>query len=344
MCFLYTRRKPAKKEQCLREIETYTLKVPGQIEMTFLNYGGIIQKLLVPDKNGVMEDVVLGFDNPDDYKKTHPYFGAIVGRYANRIAKGEFSLHGERYRLAVNNGPNSLHGGIHGFDKAFWKIRKSLDGMSYTLSHESPDGDEGYPGKLSVDVTYTLTKGRELVIDYRATTDRETIINLTNHSYFNLGGRNSDSILDHELWINADYYTAVDSDLTPTGDLMQVHGAKDFREHKKIGKDIEHVTGGYDHNFVLNEAPLYDPKARLIHSTSGRMMEVLTTEPGLQFYSGNFLDGSLQGKNGVKYQKHQGLCLETQHFPDSPNHPKFPSTVLKPGEVFSSKTIYKFSS
>lgn len=328
----------------MSKIECFELKIPGQIEMTFLNYGGIIQKLLVPDKNGKMEDIVLGFDNPEDYLNTHPYFGALVGRYANRIAKGEFTLHGERYHLAVNNGPNSLHGGLKGFDKAYWKVKKNPDNHSFTLTHFSPDGDEGYPGNLNIEVTYTLTEKRELVIDYKATTDRETVINLTNHSYFNLGGRNGSDILNHELWINADYYTVVDSDLTPTGNLMEVRGPRDFLTHKKIGKDIEHVPGGYDHNWVLNEAPLYDPKARLVHPYSGRMMEVFTTEPGIQFYSGNFLDGTIRGKDKVRYEKHQGLCLETQHFPDSPNHPKFPTTVLKPGEVFTSKTIYKFSS
>lgn len=327
------------------KIKSYTLEIPHQIKMTFLNFGGIIQSLCVPDKNGLMEDIVLGFDNPEDYKKYHhPYFGSLIGRYANRIAKGAFQLNGERYHLAVNNGPNSLHGGLVGFDKVLWDVKLNDDQHSYTLTHESQDGHEGYPGKLKVEVTYTLTNGRELVIDYRATTDKDTVINLTNHSYFNLGGRNESDILGHELWINADYYTMVDSDLTPTGNLQEVNGPKDFRSHKIIGKDIEHVPGGYDHNYVLNTAPLYDPKARLFHPPSGRMMEVLTTEPGIQFYSGNFLDGGLIGKDKVRYGKHHALCLETQHFPDSPNHPKFPSTVLRPGEVFTSKTIYKFSS
>jgi aldose 1-epimerase len=321
------------------KIESFQLKIPHQIEITFLNYGGIIQCLKVPDKFGTMGDVVLGFDDPEDYQRIdHPYFGALVGRYANRIANGLFTLNGERYALPKNDGPNSLHGGLKGFDKAFWKVQMNPDKLSCTLTLKSPDGDEGYPGNLDVEVTYTLTHGRELVIDYRAISDKDTIINLTNHSYFNLGLDHENDILGHELWINADKYTAVDDNLTPTGELNSVEGDMDFREHRAIGK------GGYDHNFVLNEAPLYDPKARLIHPPSGRMMEVFTTEPGLQFYSGNFLDGKIKGKNQKSYQRHHGVCLETQHFPDSPNHPNFPSTLLKAGEVFTSKTMYKFSS
>lgn len=326
----------------MTKINTYTLKIPGRIELTFLNYGGIIQSISVPDKNGKMDDVVLGFDDPEDYKQTHPYFGAIVGRYANRIAGAKFNLGGKLYHLSKNNGDNSLHGGLIGLDRVYWNVEQNADGNSFTLYHESPDGHEGYPGKLRIEVTYTITNGRELIIDYRATTDKPTHINLTNHSYFNLGGINSESILDHELWINADHFTAVNDDLIPTGEIFTVKGTKDFREHKKIGADIFSIPGGYDHNYILNEAPIFDPKARLFHPATKRTMEVLTTEPGLQFYSGNFLDGSLKGKNGVFYQKHQGLCLETQHFPDSPNHPNFPSTLLKPDEVFTSKTIYKF--
>lgn len=321
------------------KIESFQLKIPHQIEITFLNYGGIIQCLKVPDKFGTIGDVVLGFDDPEDYQRIdHPYFGAIVGRYANRIANGEFSLNGKRYELPKNDGPNSLHGGIKGFDKAFWKVQMNPDKHSCTLTLESPDGDQGYPGNLNVEVTYTLTNGRELVIDYRASSDKDTFINLTNHTYFNLGQDHDRDILGHELWINADKYTAVDENLTPTGELTEINGDMDFREHRAIGH------GGYDHNFVLNEAPLYDPKARLIHPPSGRMMEVFTTEPGLQFYSGNFLDGKIIGKRQRAYHRHHGLCLETQHFPDSPNHPNFPSTLLKAGEVFTSKTIYKFSS
>lgn len=326
------------------KIETYELKIPGEIEITFLNYGGIIQKLVVPDSNGNMDDVVLGFDNPEDYTGPHPYFGALVGRYANRIAKGKFRLNEKTYQLQINNGPNALHGGLRGFDRVFWNVTKNPDGLSYTLKHESPHMNEGYPGKLSVEVTYTVTRGRELVIDYKAVTDRPTPINLTNHSYFNLGGVHRETILDHELWINADAITAVDGNLIPTGELLSTRDAFDFREHKRIGIDITKVPAGYDHNYVLNHAPLYDPKARLIDPDSGRMMEVFTTEPGLQFYSGNFLDGTLKGKNEVHYKKHHGLCLETQHFPDSPNHPHFPSTILTPEGPYFSKTIYKFTS
>lgn len=325
-------------------IKTFELKIENEIEMTFLNYGGIIQSLKVPDKNGKMDDVVLGFDHPEDYLKDHPYFGALIGRYANRIREGKFILDGKLYSLAVNNPPNTLHGGLIGFDKVIWNVETGRDGRSCILKHESPDGHEGYPGKLKVEVTYTLTTTRELIIDYKATSDKVTPVNFTNHSYFNLAGKTEKNILDHELWINADHFTSVDDNLTPTGEIFSIKGSKDFREHKIIGQDIEHIPGGYDHNYVLNESPLRDPKARLIHPPSGRMLEIFTTEPGLQFYSGNFLDGSLTGKNGIKYQKHHGLCLETQHYPDSPNHPHFPSTLLQPGEVFLSKTMYKFSS
>lgn len=325
------------------KIQSYTLSIPGEIEVTFLNYGGIIQKILVPDKNNHMEDVVLGFDNPEDYKKDHPYFGALIGRYANRIAEGKFTLDGRTFTLQKNNGKNSLHGGLIGLDRVFWNVEKNPDNLSYTLTHKSPDGHEGYPGNLEIEVTYRISNGRELIIDYRATTDKPTPVNLTNHTYFNLGGKNAENILDHELWINADHYTVVSDDLIPTGDIFSIIGAKDFREHKAIGKDVGNLNGGYDHNYVLNEAPIFDPKARLFHPGSGRTMEVFTTEPGIQFYSGNQLDGKLVGKNGVKYGKYQGLCLETQHFPDSPNHSHFPDTILRPGEVYNSKTIYRFS-
>ena len=326
------------------KIETFTLSIPDEIEITFLNYGGIIQNLRVPDKNGKMDDVVLGFENPEDYKKDHPYFGALIGRYANRIANGHFQLDGKGYELSINNGPNSLHGGLIGFDRIFWNVTKNQDDLSYTLIHQSPDGHEGYPGNLKVEVTYTLSKSRELIIDYKATTDQATPVNFTNHSYFNLSGLSDKNILEHELWINADKFTDVDSDLTPTGILSEVTAPMDFREHKTIERDLEKVSGGYDHNYVLNNVPLRDPKARLVDPYSGRMLEIFTTQPGLQFYSGNFLDGNLIGKKTTKYQKYQGLCLETQHFPDSPNHNHFPNTILRPGEVFTAKTIYKFSS
>lgn len=324
-------------------IQTYTLSIPGEIEVTFLNYGGIIQKLKVPDKHGKMEDVVLGFDNPEEYLKDHPFFGAIIGRYANRIKNGQFSIGQEEITLTRNEGSNTLHGGKKGLDKVFWDVHKNPDGQSYTLRYESPDKEEGFPGKLQVEVTYTIDKGRELVIDYKVTSDKVTPVNLTNHSYFNLGGPTSTSILDHELWINGDAITEVDKDLIPTGELIPLKYPFDFRHHKRVGLDLGKIPGGYDHNFVLNEVPIYDPKARLLDPTSGRMMEIFTTEPGLQFYSGNFLSGKIKGKNGVVYQKHAGLCLETQHFPDSPNHPQFPTTLVGPEAPYFSKTIYKFT-
>lgn len=325
------------------KIETYTISIPGEIEVTFLNLGGIIQKIKVPDKNHNMADVVLGFDRIEDYLGPHPYFGALIGRYANRIAEGKFQQEGKLHQLSTNEGAHTLHGGVRGFDKKIWKVNKNHDGLSFTLAYEAPDGEEGFPGKLNVEVTYTLSQGRELIIDYKATTDKATPINLTNHSYFNLSG-GQENILNHELWINADHFTAVNDQLVPSGEIFSVKGSKDFRTHKKIGQQLAHLPHGFDHNYVLNQAPLRDPKARLFHPTSGRMLEIFTTEPGLQFYSGNFLDGRLIGKNNFPYHKHQGLCLETQHFPDSPNHAHFPDTILRPGTVFQSKTIYKFTS
>ena len=312
------------------KIETFQLNIPGEITVTFLNYGGIIQNILVPDKSGQMGNVVLGFPEAQDYQKIdHPYFGALVGRYANRIARGKFSLDGKDYKLAINNGPNALHGGLKGFDKVFWNVERLSD-LSCLLRYTSPDGEEGYPGKLNIEVTYSL-KGRAIEIEYRAVTDSHTILNLTNHSYFNLRGKGT--ILDHELMLNADRFTEVDETLIPTGELKPVTPAMDFRAQKAIGKDIQAVKGGYDHNYVLNQGEL---KARLFDPYSGRSMEVHTTQPGIQFYSGNFLDGKL-------FPKHAALCLETQHFPDSPNHPQFPCTELKAGDVFSSRTIYKFN-
>ena len=328
-------------------IKKYTLKNAQGMQVDFINYGGIITSIKVPDKEGNFSDVVLGFDNLEDYTKEHPYFGALIGRYGNRIAKGKFKLDDETYTLAVNNGPNHLHGGIKGFDRKFWNVEESSQANSFLLSYLSADGEEGYPGTLSVEVIYTLTDDNEIKIDYSATSDKATPVNLTNHSYFNLTGDNNSPILGHEVMINADQYTVVDKDLTPTGQLQHVKGSEmDFTTPKNIGQDILKVKegGGYDHNYVLRDwngslkqaATLYEP-------VSGRMIEVLTTEPGLQFYSGNFLDGTLLGKDNDVYQKHDGLCLETQHFPDSPNHHDFPSTILKPGEEYSSTTVYKFS-
>ena len=327
----------------MKKIKTFHLSVPNEIELTFLDYGGIIQSLKVPDKNGLMDDVVLGFDSPEEYLNDHPYFGALIGRYANRINAGTFGLDGKEYNLSLNTPPTTLHGGERGFDKVIWEVDNGSDGKSFNLSYLSPDGENGFPGNLKVEVTYSVTVNRELVIDYRVTTDKPTPINLTNHSYFNLGGIKHPNILDHELWINADHFTVVNKDLIPTGEIFSVLGSKDFRTHKKIGDEIKNLPNGLDHNFVLNEVPLRDPKARLYHPSSGRMMEVFTTEPGLQVYTGNLLDGSIQGKEGISYQKNHALCLETQHFPDSPNHLHFPSTILRPEEIFNSKTIYRFS-
>lgn len=325
-------------------IKNFVLKNKNETEVHVTNYGGIITRILTKDKSGKPGDIVLGFDKAEDYEKnkTHPYFGALIGRYGNRIARGRFTLDGKEYKLAVNNGPNALHGGIKGFDKVFWETRQ--EGKKISLSYLSPDGEEGYPGNLRVKVIYELTEEDELKIDYEAETDKATPLNLTQHSYFNLSADKNQTILDHILQINGDEITVVDADLTPTGKLKKVAGTEmDFTKPKRIGDDIVRVTegGGYDHNWVLRgsglkeAAILYEPK-------SGRRMEVWTTEPGLQFYSGNFLDGKLTGKNGDAYGKNAGLCLETQHFPDSPNHADFPSTILRPGKKYTSTTVYKF--
>ena len=327
-------------------VERFTL-TNGTITAKVMTYGAILTDLVTPDRDGKPADVVLGFDMLDGYLKGHPFFGASVGRYANRIAGGKFSLDGKEYKLFVNNGPNSLHGGEKGFDKYVWKVEKSSD-TSLTLSHTSPDGDEGYPGKLDVAVTFTVTKDDALRIDYAATTDKATVLNLTNHSYFNLGGPGSGTIDDEVLEIEADAYTPVDDTLIPTGKIAPVRGTPlDFTKPTPIGAryaDLAAEPKGYDHNFVLRghgeltalAARVYDPK-------SGRVMELFTTQPGVQLYTGNFLDGSLTGKGGTVYAPHTAFCLETQHYPDSPNQPDFPSTVLKPGETFRSTTIYKFS-
>ncbi len=330
------------------DIKTYTLKNGKGMEVTIINYGGIVTSLKVPDKAGKQGDVVLGFDTAAEYreKKEHPYFGALIGRYGNRIAKGKFTLDGKEYKLAVNNGPNSLHGGLQGFDKVIWNVQELPKNNALELTYVSKDGEEGYPGELTTKVTYSVTPNNELKIDYEARTTKATPINLTHHSYFNLSADKNETILNHELLINADRYTVVDKDLTPTGELREVKGTvMDFTTSHPIGKDIAKVEGGgYDHNYVLRNADgTLKQAAVLYHPKSGRQMEVLTTEPGIQFYSGNFLDGKLVGKNKDAYVKHDGLCLETQHFPDSPNHPNFPSTILKPGNTYKSQTIYRFS-
>ena len=327
-------------------ITEYTITNANGMQASIINYGGTITKLTSPDKNGKFGDVVLGYESLDGYlQKGNPYFGALIGRYGNRIAKGKFTLDGKTYTLAANNNGNTLHGGNKGFDKVVWNAEKQGD-SSLKLTYQSKDGEEGYPGNLNVTVVYTLTADNALMIDYTATSDKATPVNLTNHAYYNLSAGSDSTILNHELQINADKYTPVDSLLIPTGQIASVKGTPfDFTTMKPIGRDIAQVKGGYDHNWVLNKTSKGLEKiATLYHPASGRMMDVYTTEPGLQFYTGNFLDGSLTNtKGGAKYIQHGALCLETQHFPDSPNHPNFPSTILKPGETYKSTTVYKFS-
>jgi aldose 1-epimerase len=306
----------------------------------------------VPDRGGRSDDVVLGFDVIEGYLATEPYFGAVVGRYGNRIAKGRFTLEGKSYQLATNNGPNHLHGGIKGFDKVVWEPEPFEHGgeSGVVFTFTSPDGDEGYPGVVNARVTYTLTAANELIVDYFATADKPTPINLTQHGYFNLAGAGTGDILGHRLTLDADRFTPVDATLIPTGDLASVEGTPfDFRRPSTIGARIgaDHPQlkygNGYDHNWVLNGAPgQLRHAARLEEPTSGRTLDVSTTEPGVQFYTGNFLDGTLTGKSGRVYRHRYGLCLETQHFPDSPNHPAFPSTILRPGQPYASKTVFAF--
>ncbi len=334
-------------------VDLYSLTNANGMKVSITTYGGIITSIIVPDKDGHMGDVVLGFDNLDDYMNKSPYFGCIVGRYGNRIAKGKFTLNGKTYTLAVNNGPNHLHGGIVGFDKVVWNAEEVRGGdyVGLKLSYLSKDGEEGYPGNLSVIVTYLLTNDNEIKIQYEATTDQPTLCNLTNHSYFNLADGGASTILDHELMIDADSITPIDETSIPTGEFMPVEGTPfDFRKPKKIGLDIndddQQIRNGqgYDHNFVLNgKAGTLRLVARAVDPSTGRVLEVLTEEPGVQLYTGNFLDGSITGKGGIVYGYRHGFCLETQHYPDSPNHPNFPSTVLNPGEKYQTTTIYKFS-
>jgi len=333
-------------------VELYTL-TNADTEVDITNYGGVITAWRVPDAEGNTGDVVLGYNDMEGYRAKPSFFGALVGRYGNRIANGEFTLDGETYSLAKNNGQNHLHGGLKGFDKVVWEAdtATSDDGPQLILRYTSPDGEEGYPGTLETKVTYTLQADNTLRIDYEATTDKPTIINLTNHSYFNLSGDPSNPILDHQVMINADRYVPVDETLIPLGDLEPVEGTPfDFTEPTVVGKriDADHpqiVNGkGYDHCWVLNgpenelslAATVFDPKTK-------RFMEVFTTEPGIQFYSGNFLDGTAVGKEGVSYGKRSALCLETEHFPDSPNQPDYPSVVLRPGETYRTTTAYRFS-
>jgi len=332
-------------------VSLFTLKNKNAVEVSITNYGGAVVSLKTPDKNGKLDDIVLGFDTIEGYLKQQPYFGALIGRYGNRIGKAKFSLGGKEYKLAVNNGPNSLHGGISGFDKKVWTASVDDAANALKLSYTSPDGEEGYPGTLKAEVVYTLTDDDELKIEYTATTDKETVLNLTNHSYFNLAGQGSGDVLGHSIQINASKTTPVDATLIPTGELKPVAGTPfDFTSPHAIGERINaddqqiKFGGGYDHNFVLDgEMGTLRLAARVTEPSSGRVMEVSTTEPGVQFYTGNFLDGTITGKAGKTYQKRYGFCLETQHFPDSPNKPAFPSAALKPGETHRSKTIYKFS-
>jgi len=329
-----------------KPVTEYTITNAHGMQVGVINYGGAITKLMVPDKNGMPGDVVTGFESLDGFlQKGVPYFGALIGRYGNRIANAKFTLDGKTYALAPNNNGNTLHGGNKGYDKVYWNIAKTGD-SSLTLSYDSKDGEEGYPGNLKVQVVYTLTSENGLKIEYTATTDKATPINLTNHCYFNLSAGKDSTILNHELMLNADKYTPVNDALIPTGKIDPVKGGPmDFTTAKAIGKDIASVKGGYDHNWVLNRSGTgLEKVATLSDPASGRVMEVYTTEPGIQFYSGNFLDGTLTNtKNGQKYVKHAALCLETQHFPDSPNQPSFPTTILKPGETYKQTTIYKFT-
>jgi aldose 1-epimerase len=333
-----------------KTVQLYTLKNAKGMEAAIMNYGGVVVSLKVPDRSGKLEDVVLGFPDLEGYTRKGPYFGAIIGRYANRIAHGRFTLDGVEYTLFKNDGDNSLHGGRRGFDKALWTA-KPLDGQSLELTYLSKDGEEGYPGNLSVTVVYTLTDNNELKIDYTATTDKDTVLNLTNHSYFNLAGQGNGDILNHQVTIHADRFTPVNQSLIPTGELRSVAGTPfDFRQPHAIGERIHadnqqlKFARGYDQNFVLNRKVAgMVLAARVTEAKSGRVLEVLTDQPGLQFYTGNFLDGTIHGKGGKVYNQRSAFCLETQHFPDSPNHPKFPSTELKPGAKFHSTTIYRFS-
>jgi aldose 1-epimerase len=333
-------------------VELYTLTNRNGMQVTITNYGGRVVSVLAPDRHGKVADVVLGFDHLDGYLGNNPFFGALAGRYANRIAKAKFKLGGVEYKLAQNDGPNTLHGGVRGFDKRLWTARSSSQNPpAVELTYVSADGEEGYPGKLTSIVTYTLTDTNELKIDYTATTDKDTVLNLTNHSYFNLAGEGSGDILKHEIMINADRFTPVNDTLIPTGELRKVEGTPfDFRKVTAIGARIEaddeqiNFGRGYDHNFVLNRTGHgLTLAARVTDPGSGRVLEVLTTQPGMQFYTGNFLDGSVHGKGGKTYPRRSAFCLETQHFPDSPNQPKFPTAELKPGETYHQTTIYKFS-
>jgi aldose 1-epimerase len=343
------KQRPFGKTQDGAPVELFELS-QGGVTAKVMTYGATLIALEVPDRDGKPGDVVLGFDTLDGYLAGHPFFGSTTGRVANRIAKGRFTLDGKEYTLAVNNPPNTLHGGRKAIDKMVWKAAdaSSSAGPAVKFTYTSPDGEEGFPGSLAISVTYTVTRDQAVKIDYVATTDKPTPVNLTNHTYFNLAGPASGSILDHEMLLAADEYTPVNDTMIPTGKIAPVRGTPlDFTTSTKIGARIDEIgsaIGGYDHNYVIRQsdkkpvlgARVYDPK-------TGRVLEMFTTEPGVQLYTANFLDGSLKGKGGVVYQKRQAFCLEAQHFPDSVNHPEFPSTILRPGETYTQTTIYKFS-
>ena len=349
-----TTKRPFGKTPDGQPVDLFVLTNKSGAEVSITNYGGAVVSLKVPDRGGKLADVVLGYDGIDGYVNDKSYFGALVGRYGNRIGHAQFVLDGKTYTLAKNNGENSLHGGVKGFNKAVWtaKTLSKKDGQLLELSYLSKDGEEGFPGNLKVTVTYTWTDANALKIEYSATTDKKTVVNLTNHSYFNLAGQGSGDILGHLMTIEADKFTPVDSGLIPTGELRDVAGTPfDFRNSTAIGARISQddeqlkLGGGYDHNFVLRRSAGSSESlaARVVEPTSGRVLEVWTTEPGVQFYTGNFLDGKSAGKGGATYPKRSAFCLETQHFPDSPNQPKFPSVALNPGERYHTITTYKFS-
>jgi len=334
-------------------VQQYTLSNEAGMSIDIITYGGIITSWTAPDQEGNFENIALGFDGLDQYLESSPYFGALIGRYGNRIAKGQFSLNGEEYQLATNDGPNHLHGGPKGFDKVLWTAKTSQDDSSASLilSYLSEDMEEGYPGNLNTTVTYTLTADNELRVAYEATTDKTTVVNLTQHTYFNLSGDFSEKILDHEVMINADTYLPVDKTLIPNGELRPVDGTPfDFREAKAIGAEIGAQNtqlergNGYDHCWVLNNQGGMRKVATAYHPESGRFLEISTDEPGIQFYTGNFLDGTLPVANGAgNYEFRTGFCLETQHYPDTPNQPDFPSVTLEPGETYQTTTSFKFS-